>query len=233
MNLKLNQKDKKTLQLGGVGVVAVIVLVFGLQGFDRWKQSKEDLKSLERKIDTLDVSKDRRVIDNLRQKVPYFEMPTTKDNQRSLFMDSIDAQIRAVGINTGPVGEQAGGKTIVPGYDMIRVKSSGNCSFSQLLNLLAVLKQNPYLVGVEELRIKVTTPQQQRGATNIGRGPTSSAGRSSATSSSSSTSNPMLSSGLNPTQTGSAQPAGRGGRQTSYELVVSTLAALPKATTIK
>ena len=217
MNLKLSQKDKKTIKLGGVGLVAVIVIVFGLQGFDRWKLARDALSNLENKLDTLNISKDRNAVEKLRRQVPDFNMPIGKEEQRFRFRDSIEVQLRAAGINSGPLLEQTSGKSLVPGYDLLRWKSTGACSFSQLLNLLASMKENPYLVGVEELRIKVTTPQQQRGVTT--RSTTASAGRSSATSSS-----------LTPSSTSTqpAQPAGRGGqqsgRQTSYELVVSTLA---------
>jgi hypothetical protein len=222
MNLKINQKDKKTLQIGGIGVIVVIVLVFGLKGFDIWKQAKNELATLEGRIETLNTSKDPQ----LHKKVPDFNMPVGKEEQQYRFRDSIEAKIQAVGINSGPLGEQSGGKTPVPGYDLIRYKSSGNCTFSQLLNLLAYLKEDPYLVGIEELRIKVTTPQQQRTVTS--RSTTGTAGRSNGTSSSASTLTPnsMLTSPQ--TQMFSMQPGGQGGqqsgRQTSYELTVSTLA---------
>ena len=41
------------------------------------------------------------------------------------------------------------------------MKCSGKCKFAQILDLLASLKENPYLVGIEEMRIKCDTKNRQ------------------------------------------------------------------------
>jgi hypothetical protein len=48
------------------------------------------------------------------------------------------------------------------GYKLLRMKCSGKCRFTQVLDLLANLKDNPYLVGVEELRIRCDTKNSQQ-----------------------------------------------------------------------
>ena len=44
-------------------------------------------------------------------------------------------------------------------YRVLRIKCKGKCKFDQLLDFLAALKENPYLVGVEELRIECDSKQ--------------------------------------------------------------------------
>ncbi len=166
MNTKLSQKDIKTLKLGAVLVAAVIVLYFALSGYERWNAAKESFAKLQGDVDLLDMDKAKS--SGLLRIVPAFEMPVEKEKQKYLFRDSIDAQMKNAGITSGPLQEVPGGKSPVLPYSLVRWKGSGTCSFSQLLNLLAVLKENPYLVGIEELRI--TNTQQQRNSAAGSRG---------------------------------------------------------------
>jgi hypothetical protein len=51
----------------------------------------------------------------------------------------------------------------------LKVKCKGKCKFDQLLDFLAGLKENPYLVGVEELRVTCDTkvPPEKRNQVEI------------------------------------------------------------------
>jgi len=44
---------------------------------------------------------------------------------------------------------------------LLRLKCSAKCRFTQVLDLLANLKENPYLVGIEELRIRCDSKKPQ------------------------------------------------------------------------
>lgn len=46
------------------------------------------------------------------------------------------------------------------GYDLLLVKCSAKCRFSQVLDFLSRLNENPYLVGIEEFKIKKTDPKK-------------------------------------------------------------------------
>ena len=94
--------------------------------------------------------------------VPVFQMPIEKEKQRFLFRDKFNEQLRSVRINSLPLQEVPGGKSPVPGYELLRLKCSAKCSIEQVFNLLADLKNNPYLVGVEEMRIKKDARNQQQ-----------------------------------------------------------------------
>ena len=162
MNLKLNQKDIRALKLGAIGVAAIFVFVFASQGISRWKQARESFETLQDQLDSIDLNKVRS--SGLLRIVPVFQMPVDRETQRFLFRDTLAEQLASVGINSEPLQEQTGGKTPMAGYELLRMKCSGTCRFDQILELLAALKENPYLVGIEEMRITVQTDNQQQRA---------------------------------------------------------------------
>ena len=149
---KLNQKDIRALKMGAIGVAAILIFVFALEGHDRWNQAKQLSSQLEMKLDNIDLDKAKR--SGLTSIVPVFEMPVEKETQRFLFRDRFNEQLTNARIKSQPIQEVPGGKSPVAGYELLRLKCSGKCRFEQILNLLADLKNNPYLVGIEEMRIK-------------------------------------------------------------------------------
>ena len=157
---KLNQRDIKALKMGAVGVAAIVVLIFALDGYERWNTAKQKSQELKAQLDHIDLDKAKR--SGLTTLVPVFQMPIEKETQRFLFRDKLNEQLRNAGINSLPLQEVPGGKSPVAGYELLRLKCSAKCSIEQIFNLLADLKNNPYLVGVEEMRIKKDTrnPQQ-------------------------------------------------------------------------
>jgi hypothetical protein len=157
---KLNQKDIRALKLGAVGVAAILILVFVLEGHERWNKAKQLSNQMENKLDNIDLDKAKR--SGLTSIVPIFEMPVEKETQRFLFRDRLNEQLTKARINSRPIQEVPGGKSPVAGYELLRLKCSGKCRFEQILNLLADLKNNPYLVGVEEMRIKKDAKNKNR-----------------------------------------------------------------------
>ncbi len=157
---KLNQKDIRALKIGAVGVAAILIFVFVLEGHKRWDKARQSSEILEKQLDDIDLNKAKR--SGLTSIVPVFQMPVEKETQRFLFRDKLNEQLRNTRINSQPIQEVPGGKSPVAGYELLRLKCSGKCSFGQVLNLLADLKDNPYLVGVEEMRIKVDPKNKQR-----------------------------------------------------------------------
>jgi hypothetical protein len=210
MNLKMNEKDKKTLKLGGLGIVGIIILLAVLKGYDRWNQARESFATLVDQVNLLDVKDAQR--EGMLKIVPVFEMPVAAAEQRDLFRKKLNEQLGNIGISTGPFQEiTSGGKPLVAGYQLLRLKGSGTCNFNQVLNLLAVMKENPYLVGIEELRVTVQSNSSRGGLPGQGaRGTTAGAagGRGGAGAA------------------GGMAGGGRGGgssNQTEFEFTVSTL----------
>jgi len=93
--------------------------------------------------------------------VPAFEMPEKEETQRFLFRDKLNEQLKKAGIQNQPLQVASIGRSGQAGYRLLRLKCSAKCRFTQVLDLLASLKENPYLVGVEELRIKCDSKKPQ------------------------------------------------------------------------
>ncbi|MHC4206965.1 MAG: hypothetical protein ACYSTT_20100, partial [Planctomycetota bacterium] len=103
-------------------------------------------------LDIIDVDKAKRA--GLMSVVPVFEMPQVEEEQKFLFRDKLSEQLKKAGIKSKPLQVQPGRKSPQSGYKLLLVKCSATCKFTQVLDFLARLNENPYLVGIEELKIK-------------------------------------------------------------------------------
>ena len=157
---KLNQKDIRAIKLGAVGVAAILVFVIGSSLWDCWNEARLNLAQLEDKLELIDLDKAKSA--GLMSIVPVFEMPAEKETQKFLFLEEMNEQLQSVRINSKPLQEVTGGKSPDPKYKLLRLKcSASKCRFDRVLDLLANLKQNPYLLGIEEMRIKCDTKNTQ------------------------------------------------------------------------
>ncbi|MBN2180956.1 MAG: hypothetical protein JW715_03505 [Sedimentisphaerales bacterium] len=156
---KLNPKDIRALKLGAVGVVAILAMLVALEGHQRWADAKQKADNLEQQLDNIDLDKAKRI--GLTSIVPVFEMPVSRE-ERFIVRDMLNQQLRRANINSQPLQEIPGGKSPVQGYELLRLKCKATCGLQNVLNLLADLKSNPYLVGIEELRIKTDTRNQRQ-----------------------------------------------------------------------
>ena len=149
---KMSKKDIRALKIGAIGTVVIIVFVFGSKAHDRWTKAKANGAVLKSKLDVIDVDKAKRA--GLMSIVPVFEMPQIEEEQKFLFRDKLSEQLKKAGIKNKPLQVQAGRKSTQSGYKLLLVKCSATCRFEQFLDFLADLNENPYLVGIEELKIK-------------------------------------------------------------------------------
>jgi len=156
---KLTEKDIRALKFGAVGTVVIVLLVFGSAWRDSWAKAKAEAAALESKLSAIDAGKTRQTA--LMSIVPVFEMPTVEEDQKFLFRDKLTEQLKKAGIRNSPLQIQAGRKSAQTGYKLLLVKCSAKCRFSQLLDFLAGLDENPYLVGIEDLRVKVDPKNRQ------------------------------------------------------------------------
>ncbi len=157
---KFNQKDIRAIKIGAVGVAAILVFIIAAEGIDHWRKAKIRLQTLEEKLELIDLDKAKRA--GLMTIVPEFEMPLERETQKYLFLNKLNEQLRELRINSQPLQEVAGGKSPDPKYKLLRLKCSAKCRFSQVLDLLANIKENPYLVGIEEMRIKCDSQNKQQ-----------------------------------------------------------------------
>ena len=88
-------------------------------------------------------------------------MPEKEETQMFLFRDKLNEQLKKAGINSKPLQVVSTGKSPQAGYRLLRLKCSAKCRFAQALDLLANLKENPYLVGIEEFKIECDQKKRQ------------------------------------------------------------------------
>ncbi len=149
---KLSKKDIRALKFCAYVAVAILVFWFGSAVHERWTKAKANGAVLRTKLDIIDVDKAKQA--GLMSIVPVFEMPQVEEEQKFLFRDKLSEQLKKAGIRNKPLQVQAGRKSPQSGYKLLLVKCNATCKFTQVLDFLAKLNENPYLVGIEELKIK-------------------------------------------------------------------------------
>ncbi|MHC4666438.1 MAG: hypothetical protein ACYS9T_10885 [Planctomycetota bacterium] len=158
---KLSQRDKRALKIGAISVAAMLVLVFATTWLGHWGQVRKSLRAKREKLKAISMSESKRT--GMMTIVPVFEMPQEEEKQKFLFRDKVNEQLKKAGIKDEILqflrtekSRQEGG------YKLLRLQCRrGKCNFGQALDLLAGLKENPYLVGIEEFRIECNPEKRQ------------------------------------------------------------------------
>ncbi len=159
---KLGQKEKRTLKIGAVCAAAILMVGLASKWLEHWSQVRKSLSQIKVKLEAVSVDEAKRA--GLLSIVPAFEMPQAEEEQKLLFRDKFNEQLRSLRIKSEPLQVLPAGKSRQLGYKLLRLKCSAKCKFGQVLDLLAGLKQNPYLVGIEEIKIQcdLKKPQEKR-----------------------------------------------------------------------
>ncbi|MEN6335287.1 MAG: GspMb/PilO family protein, partial [Phycisphaerales bacterium] len=145
------------LLLGAAAVVLIFVFTYGSKGYDHWSQARRTLAAAKNKLGEVETDKNRQAA--LATMVPAIEAPQVEDKQKFLFRDKLHEQLKKAGINTEPLQFLPVRKSRSLPYRVLKIKCKGKCKFDQLLDFLSNLKENPYLVGVEELRLQCDTKE--------------------------------------------------------------------------
>jgi len=156
---KMSEKDIRTLKLGAIGAGLILVFFCTSKWLGHWKKVRSDITTIKGKLEAIDVEKVRQA--GLLSIVPVFEMPVAEDEQTLLFRDRLRKQFQQARINNKPLQILSTGKTRVGGYRTARLECSAKCGLSQLLDFLARLNENPYLLAVEEMRIRTDKKKPQ------------------------------------------------------------------------
>jgi len=157
MARKLTQREIRILLIGAISAVAILAFNFGLDGLDHWRQVRASLKSARDKLKEVAVDETKQA--GLLSIVPVAAMPQLEEKQKFLFRDRLHEQLKKAGIKPEPLAILAARRKSGLPYKVLRIKCRGKCQFNQLLDFLATLPENPYLVGIEELRIECDTKQ--------------------------------------------------------------------------
>jgi hypothetical protein len=145
------------LQIGVIAVVVIPVFTFGLDWIDNWRSVRASIADAQAKLSDLGIDEAKHAA--LLSVVPVVEMPQPEETQKFLFRDKLHEQLKKAGITTQPLQILPTRNMRNGPYKVLKIQCKGKGKFDQLLDLLAGLKENPYLVGVEELRIECDTKQ--------------------------------------------------------------------------
>jgi hypothetical protein len=157
MNIKLDQKNKKTLKLGIIGIVVILLAMFFLDWIQNWKDLRQSIKDTKKQLEVLAAADER--METLRTKVPAVAIPQKETKQLFTFRDALNRQLNQARITVQPFKVSTVAKSARPEYQYLYLQCSGNATFENVLNFLADLKTNPYLVGIDEFVIsKPATP---------------------------------------------------------------------------
>jgi hypothetical protein len=156
---KLSKRDIRALKIGAVCVVAILVFLSATWWRDHWVKVRGETAKTKKQLKDIRADKTRQA--GFMSIVPVFEMPVTEEKQKFLFRDKLNEQIKKAGIKSKPLQVLSTVKSPQAGYKLLRLKCSTKCKFAQVLDLLARLNDNPYLVGVEEIRIKCDPKKRQ------------------------------------------------------------------------
>ena len=159
MAVKMSKRDKRALKLGAVCAVVILVFVFSSKGLTYWMDVRGTLAAAKAQMQAISTRSAKQA--SLRSIVPVFEMPQSREKQKFLFRDKLNEQLNKAGIKSEPLQVLNIGKSLQGGYKLMRLKCSSKCKLEQVLNLLASLKENPYLVGVEQLRLRCNPKKKQ------------------------------------------------------------------------
>ncbi len=163
--MKLSEKDIRALKLGAIAAVAIAVFLVGSKWWDHWKQARTEGDKLRIKLNDIDMTESQRK--GLMAKVPAFEMPAEEQEQQFLFRDEFNNQLKSAGIKNDPLQIISNKRSPVSGYKSLHLSCTAKCRFSQALDLLAKLNENPYLVGIEEFTMKIDPKKRSEVELNI------------------------------------------------------------------
>lgn len=160
---KLSERDKKTLKIGGVCAVVLLILIFGTAELEKWSDVRAEAKMKTAQLKGINLSDAKH--SGLLSIVPAFEMPEKEEAQKNRFRDKLVDQLKKAGIKTEPLKVITTKKTLYKSggkdYKLMNIQCKGKCKFTQVLDLLARLNENPYLVGVELFKMKCDKSKPQ------------------------------------------------------------------------
>lgn len=155
----LSEKDRRALKFGAVCAALIIVFLFATSVMDSWSAAKNSHALVKKNLQTIDMQSSKQK--GLLSIVPVFEMPKAEDDQKNLFREKFNDQIKKAGLKSQPLQISRAVKSKQPGYKMMRFQYSGKCRFDQVVSLLAGLNENQYLLAIEEIEMKCDPKKRQ------------------------------------------------------------------------
>jgi len=157
MTRKLTPRELRVVQMGAVVLIAIPAFTFGPGWLADWRKVRESVAKSETQLKDLEMDDAKQA--GLFAIVPVCEVPQPEETQKFLFRDKLHEQLKKAGINSEPLQILASRKVGSLPYKALKIQCNGKCKLDQLLEFLAGLRENPYLVGVEELSIECDSKQ--------------------------------------------------------------------------
>lgn len=150
---KLTERDKRVIKWGVVCAVGILIFFFGASWLEKWSEARAGAKMKQAQIEGVDMSDAKRA--GILSIVPAFEMPEKEEEQMNRFREELLKQLQRAGIKNEPLKVSTSNKTtLYKSYKLMTIQCKAKCKFSQVMDLLARLPENPHLVGVEEFKMK-------------------------------------------------------------------------------
>lgn len=156
---KLSERDKRIIKLGAVCAVGIVIFFFGASWLEKWSDVRAGAKLKEIQIQGVNISDAK--LAGLLSIVPVFEMPEKEEEQKSRFREKFLDQLKRAGIKHEPLKVVTTKTTLYKGYKLMNIQCKAKCKFTQVLDLLAKLNENPHLVGVEAFKMKCNKSKPQ------------------------------------------------------------------------
>lgn len=150
---KLSSQDKRILKIGAGAAAVMLVYAYILAPWlADWQRTRAAVDANWKVIDSLESSVTRRA--NQASIVPVLTMPVAPEKQQQLFKTTLNKQFTEAGIQVKSLQYVTLGKSANSlGYTVSKIKCDGKCAMPQAAKMLASLAENPYLLGVEEVRL--------------------------------------------------------------------------------
>jgi hypothetical protein len=153
MAYKINEHDRRVLMIG-VGAAAVMLLyayILAPWAAD-WQKTRAAIAANNKTVDSLEGSVGRRA--NQATVVPTLTMPIAAEKQQHLFKTTVNKQLTDAGVQVKSLQYVTVGKTANSlGFTVSKLKCDGKCNMDQATKLIASLGENPYLLGIDEVRL--------------------------------------------------------------------------------
>jgi hypothetical protein len=161
MGYRLSEHDRKVLTYGATAAAIMVVYAYGISPWVAdWQKTRAMTAANVRTIESLAGSTGRRT--NQASIVPVMEMPVATEKQQHLFKTKFNEQLIAAGIQAKSVQYVSTGKTPnETGFTVSKLKCDGKSNMAQVAKLLASLPENPYFLGVDELRLSCDPKTRQ------------------------------------------------------------------------
>jgi hypothetical protein len=155
---KLSEKDQKTIKIGAV-LMAIILVCGGMNILlSEYSRTSEELDAVKSKFNSVMPNSNGSLTSKqagLYNIVPVFEIPKKEDIPGETCRKKLMEQLRKAKVNFRDVILQPmSPKKNTAGFRTRNLHCKGKCSFTQAMDLVASLYENPWFVGIKEFKIE-------------------------------------------------------------------------------